>query len=97
MNTNGSHSFSKGEKDNFRKLINHYKLTPQQIAVVAAILFDALYVQSVLVDKDQTVVVLLEGSLKRKSNAGMQKLLNEVKGLSIAELMELLTTYPRSN
>lgn len=97
MNTRGSSSFSKGEKDNFRKLIDNYKITPQQIAVVAAILFDALYVQSVLVDKDQTIVVLLEGSLKKKSNAGMQKLLNEVKGLSVAELLELLTTYPRSN
>ncbi|OIJ17049.1 hypothetical protein BKP37_00475 [Anaerobacillus alkalilacustris] len=90
MTTRGFDSFSKGEKENFKKLIDSYKLSPQQIAVVAAVLFNALYVQSILVDKDQTVVILLEGSLKRKNNPGMEKLLNEVKGLSIGELMELL-------
>ncbi|OIJ21510.1 hypothetical protein BKP45_01710 [Anaerobacillus alkalidiazotrophicus] len=90
MTKKGNDSFSKGEKENFKKLIDSYKLSPQQIAVVAAVLFNALYVQSVLVDRNQTVVIILEGSLRKNNNPGMEKLLNEVKGLSIGELMELL-------
>ncbi|WP_096201374.1 hypothetical protein [Bacillus sp. FJAT-45350] len=89
MKKNTNARFSGNEKDNLNKLLENYKLSPQQIAVVAAILFNALYVQSVLVDKDQTVVVLLEGSLK-KENEGMEKLLNEVRGLSLGELLLLL-------
>lgn len=84
------HSFSDREKDTFNDLLRDYKLSPEQLAVIAAILFDALFVKSVLVDREQTIVVLLEGSLKRDSN-NMEKLLNELRNYNVGEIMEFLS------
>jgi hypothetical protein len=64
------------------------KLSPQQIAVILALLSNSLFVQSLLVDKDQTVQIVLEGSLKRKSR--MDMLLDELSKMSMGELMDSL-------
>lgn len=94
MNKNQFKSFSENERDTLNTLLDHYKLSPQQIAVIAAILFDALYVKSILVDREQTIVILLEGSLKKQSK-NMEKLLNELRKCSIEDLMEILSTKKR--
>lgn len=41
-------------------------LTPQQVAVIAGILIDALKVQAVLIDSNGRVEIVLEGHLKEK-------------------------------
>jgi hypothetical protein len=45
------------------------KLTPQQIAVVIGLLTKALEVNSVLLDKDRRVEIVLEGSIRKKTKA----------------------------
>ena len=72
-------------------LLKNYNLSPQQIAIIAAILFDALYVKSILIDREQTVIVLLEGSLKTR-NEQTEKLLNEIKDINIRDLMDFLSS-----
>lgn len=64
------------------------KLTPQQLAVVAAILTNALDVQSILFDKDQTIQILLRGTLSPNNN--LDSLLDEVRGLSIGDLFQII-------
>src|SRR5687768_2549724 len=65
------------------------RLTPQQIAVITAILANALSVESILVDKDKTVQIILEGSLRRKTK--MDKLLAEMSELSIGDLLDSIS------
>ncbi|MFN7249706.1 MAG: hypothetical protein ACK4M9_02850 [Anaerobacillus sp.] len=91
MAKNKFNSFSENEWNNLNSILDHYKLSPQQIAVIAAILFDALYVKSILVDREQTIVILLEGSLKQQSK-NMEKLLNELRKCSIEDLMDILSS-----
>jgi hypothetical protein len=64
------------------------KLSPQQIAVITALLTNALIVDSVLVDRNQEIEVVLVGSLRRKNKA--DKLLEELGGLPFAEVLESL-------
>ena len=45
------------------------RLSPQQLAVVIGLLTNALSVESVLLDKDQTIQIVLEGSIRKKTKA----------------------------
>ena len=45
------------------------KLSPQQLAVIVGLLTNALDVESVLLDKDQNIQIVLEGSIRRKTKA----------------------------
>ena len=42
-------------------------LTPARLLVIAGLLSDALVVDSVLVDRDQNIEIVITGSLKRKT------------------------------
>ena len=64
------------------------KLSPEQLAVIVGLLTNALTVQSVLLDRDKTVQIVLEGSLRRKTR--MDRLLEEMKDMSIGELLASL-------
>lgn len=65
------------------------KLTPQQLAVITALLTNALSVDSVLVDKDQTIEIVLSGSLRRKNKT--DKLVEELSGITVGELLDAIS------
>lgn len=79
---------SKQTDESLSGLFRNYNLSAQQIAVITALLFNTLEVESVLVDKDQTVQVLLQGSLRRKTR--MDKLLDEVSEMPVGDLLDSL-------
>lgn len=84
----GRKKSNESNRDALNKIFKDYNLSPQQIAVITALLMNTLQVQSVLVDKEQTVEVLLVGSLRRKSR--MDKLLDEISGMPVGDLWESL-------
>ncbi len=51
-------------------------ITPEQALVIAGILGNALKVESVLVDRNQNVEIVLTGSLRRKTQ--MDKLMDQI-------------------
>lgn len=61
-------------------------LTPSKIVVILGLLSGALSVQSVLVDKNQTVDILLEGSLKKKTQ--LEKIMDQVGKMPFDEVMK---------
>ncbi|MFB5762513.1 hypothetical protein [Paenibacillus medicaginis] len=64
------------------------QLTPQQIAVIAGLLCNALTVDSVLVDKDQRLEIVLSGSLRRRTR--LDQLLDELEGTTLLEFLDAL-------
>ncbi|WP_052144838.1 hypothetical protein [Halalkalibacter okhensis] len=66
------------------------KLTPNQIAVITAILTNALSVQSILVDKDKTIQVLLEGSLTVQKKSELDKLIDQVRDVPVGDFLSSL-------
>lgn len=85
-NDKGYQDQSGGEA--FDEFFKKYKLSPQQIAVITAILFNVLEVNAVLIDKDQLVEVSLIGSLKRKSR--LDKLLDEISDMPVKDVWNAL-------
>ncbi|MBN3522305.1 hypothetical protein [Paenibacillus apiarius] len=73
---------------NNKKKRNGTKLSVEQIAVIAALLTNSLKVQSILVDRNQVVEVLLTGSLRKKTQ--MDQLIEQISDLSIGDLLESL-------
>jgi hypothetical protein len=66
---------------------NHSKrLTPQQLSVIIGILTQALTVDSIMIDKDKNVEIVLAGSLRKKTK--MDRLLAEMTELSIGDLLD---------
>jgi hypothetical protein len=65
------------------------KLSPQQLAVITALLSNALIVSSVLVNKDQTIEIVLSGSLRRKNKT--DKLVEELSGITVGELLDAIS------
>ncbi|MFZ5597421.1 MAG: hypothetical protein ACOY31_10475 [Bacillota bacterium] len=64
---------------------NCIKLTPARLLVLAGILGGVFSVTSVLIDKNQTVQVLLSGTLKRKTD--LDKMLDSIGSKSFDEVM----------
>jgi hypothetical protein len=56
----------KGKREN-KENQSRISLTPSQILIIAAFLAGVLEVNSILVDKNQDVEIVLTGSLKRKT------------------------------
>lgn len=61
-------------------------LSPQKLAVITALLTGALEVDSILVDKDKTIQIVLEGSLRRPTK--MDEMVREMSGMKVADLLE---------
>lgn len=61
-------------------------LSPQNIAVIAALLTGALKVESVLIDSDQCIEVLLQGSIRRKTKTDL--LVEEISDINVGELLD---------
>lgn len=68
------------------------RLTLNEIAVIVALLTNALHVQSILVDRDQTVQVLLEGSLRKRSE--LDKLIDQVRDVPVGDFLSSLLNNP---
>lgn len=60
--------------------------SPQQLAVMVGLLTKALSVDSVMIDKDQNIEIVLGGSLRKSTQ--MDRLLEEMSDLSIGELLD---------
>ncbi len=75
----------KGKKDKLKELFGK-ELSPEQLAVIAALLTNTLSVDSVQLDRDQNVQIVLGGSLRQKTK--MDRLLDEMSGLTIADLLD---------
>ncbi|MFB4321276.1 MULTISPECIES: hypothetical protein [Paenibacillus] len=86
MRKNNNNSNGKNKKNGKSKKNSLPKLSPAQIAVIVGILTNALEVNSVLVDKDQKVQVLLEGSIRKKTKA--DKVAEELDDISVSDLIE---------
>lgn len=62
------------------------KLSPQQIAVIAGLLVNALTVDSVLIDKNKRLQIVLGGTLRRKTR--LDRLLQEIGGMNVADVID---------
>ncbi|USB33075.1 hypothetical protein [Paenibacillus sp. YPG26] len=79
---NGNGNGSNGKK----KSTPPAKLSPGQIAVVVGLLTNVLKVNSILLDKDQNIEIVLTGSIRRKTKA--DRIAEELGDMSVADLME---------
>ncbi|BFH33727.1 hypothetical protein J6TS7_43500 [Paenibacillus dendritiformis] len=77
-----------GNKKNGKKKSSPSKLTPQQIAVVVGLLANALEVTSVLIDKNQRIEIVLEGSIRKKTRA--DRIAEELNNISVGDLLEAI-------
>lgn len=77
-----------GGSDNKGDSSFNLSLTPSQILVIAGILAGVLQVNSVLVDKEQAIEILLVGSLRRKTE--LDKMMDKVGDKSFDEVMAAL-------
>ena len=68
-----------------KKLLN---LTPAEIMVISGIVVDVLSVQSLTVDRDQQIQIVLSGSLKRKTD--LEKTLDEIGQKPFDEVLKAL-------
>ncbi|MNH82531.1 hypothetical protein D3C87_817480 [compost metagenome] len=85
---NGTKS-SNGNGSNGKKKNNpSSRLSPQQIAVVVGLLTNVLEVNSVLLDKDQRVEILLVGSIRRKTK--VDRIVDELGNVSVGDLLDAL-------
>lgn len=67
---------------------NPIALTPSQLIVIAGILGGVLAVDSVLVDRDQIVQIVLEGSLKRKTE--LDKMLDKMGSMPFDDVLKAM-------
>jgi len=63
-------------------------LTPQKALVILGLLVGALEVKSILIDRDQIVNILLDGSLKRKTR--LDKMLDEIGDMPFEEVLRAI-------
>lgn len=60
-------------------------LTPQKILVILGLLAGVLEVRSILVDRDQVIQILLEGSLRRRTK--LDQMLDEIGEMPFDEVL----------
>ncbi|TSB46039.1 hypothetical protein [Alkalicoccobacillus porphyridii] len=75
--------------NHFEGMFTNYSLSPQQIAVVTGILLDALVVQAVLVDNNQRVEIVLEGSLN--DGGKVNTVVNDIYNMKFGEIFNGFT------
>jgi hypothetical protein len=87
-NGNGSNGNGNGSKGNGNGNGKIGKLSAKQVAVIAALLTNALEVKSILIDTDQIVQIVLEGSFRKKTR--MDEIINELSQMSMGDLLEAI-------
>lgn len=66
-------------------------INPSQALIIAGLLGGVLEVESILVDRDQTVQFILTGSLKQKAEkTEMEKLMDQIGSLPFDEVMKAI-------
>lgn len=63
-------------------------LSPSQLLVISGLLINVFSVESLLIDKDQTIQIVLEGSLKQKTK--LDKMLDEMGDMSFDTVVQAL-------
>ncbi len=63
-------------------------ITPSQALIIGGIIGGVLNVESVLVDKNQTVEIVLSGSLKKKTD--LEKMLDQVGSMPFDEVIKTM-------
>ena len=81
-------SKGKGGADSSSSNKGRLEITPSQALVIAGILGGTLDVVSVLVDRDQTVQILLEGSLKRKTE--LENMFEQIGKMPFDEVLKAM-------
>lgn len=66
-------------------------ITPEQLAVITALLTKSLSVNSITLDKDKNIEVVLSGSLKQKTK--MDQLLEDASSLTIGDLLDSIKNW----
>lgn len=86
QNSNCSQSSSSDSKNPL------YSLSPSKALVIVALLSGVLDVYSILVDREQTVQILLEGSLKQKDSGDQElaNMLDSIGGKSFDDVVRAL-------
>ncbi|KMK74787.1 hypothetical protein [Alkalihalobacillus pseudalcaliphilus] len=64
------------------------QLSPNELAVIAALITKALTVQSILIDREQNIQILLEGSLKKRSE--LDRIIDEIRDVPIGDFISSL-------
>ena len=67
---------------------DNFKITPSQALVITGILGGALEVDSILVNKEQEVQILLIGSLKQKTP--LEKVMDQIGSMPFDEVMKAM-------
>lgn len=67
---------------------NNLNLNPSEILVIAGLLCGVLDVNSIFVDKDQNVEILLAGTLRRPTQ--MEKIMEQIGKCSFEEVMQAI-------
>jgi len=88
LNRNASGSNSNKNKSNNNSNGNKLSITPAQALVIAGIVGGVLDVDSILVDRDQIVQIVLEGSLKKKTE--LEKMLDEIGSMPFDEVVKAM-------
>jgi hypothetical protein len=81
--SNNNSSRNTGQANNIKN--NCVNLTPSQIIVIAGMLGGVLNVESVLVDRNQQINIVLSGSLKRKTD--LDRMVEELGSKSFKEVI----------
>lgn len=61
------------------------KLTPQKVLVILGLIAGSLEVNSILIDREQAVQIILIGSLKRKTR--LDRMLDEIGGMPFDDVL----------
>jgi hypothetical protein len=83
---NGNGFVGKNGNGNGKKRPAEPTLTPQQLAVVVGLLTNSLQVDSVLLDRNLRIEIVLEGSIRKQTRA--DRIARELGEMSVAELLE---------
>ncbi|EZH67026.1 MULTISPECIES: hypothetical protein [unclassified Geomicrobium] len=70
-----------------KKKSNKNQLTPEQIAVIAGLLTNVLSVRAILVDRNQTVEIIIQGDLSKKKDK--DKMFKEVADMRFGDVWDL--------
>ncbi|MBM7631497.1 hypothetical protein [Geomicrobium sediminis] len=70
-----------------KKNSNKNQLTPEQIAVIAGLLTNVLSVRAILVDRNQTVEIIIQGDLSKKKDK--DKMFKEVANMRFGDVWDL--------
>jgi hypothetical protein len=85
---NGPYNCNRGQNgynhNNQKK--ESYNLSPQQIAVIAALATNALTVRAVLVDNEQNVEIVLHGNLRQQTQ--LEKIIDKVSDMPFGDVID---------